>query len=104
MNAEIARREQELERDRGKYEKAKGAILDQDVSQSVLDLYNMINLYKPGDPPEKAIYVLAQLSYVIRKMAEPYNLIVEYERKRQVVKNTSNVTGSREADLGSLLK
>ena len=88
MMTELERRQQELNRDRDKYEKAKAQVsnFNPDI---VMDMYNAVTKYNPGDDPNKAIWVLAQLSLMINSVADPFRIVAEYERKKNAVKKAS---------------
>jgi len=85
---ELERRQQELVRDREKYEKAKVETrnFNPDI---VMDMYNTVAKYNPGDDPNKAIWTLAQLSLMINSVAEPFKVVAEYERKKDAIKKAS---------------
>jgi len=86
--SELERRQQELVRDREKYEKAQGQIklFDPNV---IMDLYEIVAKYNPGDDPNKAIWTLAQVTQIINSVSTPFRVVADYERKKSAVKKAS---------------
>jgi hypothetical protein len=88
MATELERRQNELVRGREEYEKAQVQIAK--VSPwIVMDLYEIVSRYNPGDDVNKAIWVLAQAAQVINAASVPFKTVVEYERKKSAIKKAS---------------
>lgn len=85
---ELQRRQQELVRDRDKYEKAQAEIKSFD-SKVVMELYEISSRYNPGDDANKAIWTLAQLTQIVNSVATPFRVVADYERKREAIKKVS---------------
>jgi hypothetical protein len=85
---EIERRQRELVMDREKYEKAQGQIALFD-STVIMDLYEIVSRYNPGDDPNKAIWTLAQVTQILNSVSAPFRVVADYERKKQAIKKAS---------------
>jgi hypothetical protein len=85
---EIERRGRELVRDRDSYDKAKAQIKEFD-SSVIMELYEIVARYTPGDDANKAIWTLAQVTQILNKVSTPFRTVADYERKRNVIKKAS---------------
>lgn len=73
----LARRQSALNEKRIKYEHAKSRIGLADF----LPALDLVFSYKKGDPPEAALFILAQCQVLLREARELCNTITHYERE-----------------------
>jgi len=81
----VRKREEELDALRGKYQLAKARVSGCNYGPDLVELYRLLRSYRPGEAPEKAVYILAQITTLFGKLVEPHLLIADYEDRERVV-------------------
>ena len=81
----VAQRTKELDQLRGEYLANKGAVQDRTDGKDVLELARLLKSYQPGEPSEKAIYIVAQATMLIHKLVSPFAIVRNYEEKERAL-------------------
>ena len=82
VESAVNRRMDELDKLRGKYQEAKALTVGRDGA-AIRKLFSLVTSYKAGEPPEKAVYILAQAAMLVAEDAKPFLVVDDYERREQ---------------------
>jgi hypothetical protein len=66
---------------RTEYERAKIELAETDVSPAMVILFS----YSKGDPPEAAVYVLAQCQMILARYRALTHMVTAYEREHDLL-------------------
>jgi len=80
----IQQRENELEKSRGKYQLARAQTAGRN-GEDLIKLFKLLRSYRPGESPEKAVYILAQVTTLLAALVEPYLVIEDYEGRERTI-------------------
>jgi len=78
-------RRKELDELRGKYQLAKAQTVARIDGPELTVLARLLRSYVAGEPPEKAVYIVAQASMLVNKMAEPFAIIDAFDQKKEAL-------------------
>jgi len=82
----VEARGKELDALRGKYQKAKAdatALGSDKHQQDLLLLHKLMATYRAGDTGERAIYLVAQATFILDSIIAPIRIVNEYEEKER---------------------
>lgn len=80
ITATVAKREKELEELRGRYQEAKAKAAGRD-GKALIEIARLLKAYQMGDNPEKAVYIVAQVTMLINTLVAPFVIIEDYEAR-----------------------
>ena len=83
----IEQRQKDLDRLHPNYLAAKAAVDGRQDGPELVILSRMLQTYRPGDPGEKAIYIVAQATMLIEKLVAPFAVVSNYEVRETELSN-----------------
>ena len=65
------------------YADAKRSITGRTDGKDLIDLAKMLRSYKAGEPPDKAVYIIAQATMLVDKLVKPFVVVANYENREK---------------------